>query len=162
MESTPENMKARMQSYCKRRDMQPGDKLGHGQDGNVYSTNRRTAVKVFKYDELFRRELQVYQRLTERQVFQVEGFAVPRLLGSNAELHVIEMEVVQPPFVVDFAGAYLDRPPDFYSQEDLEDFEREAMERFGNHWDTVQSILATFQGYGIWLMDLKIDNIKFQ
>jgi len=45
-------------------------------------------------------------------VTHFQGFAVPRLLRFDPSLHVIEMTIVQPPFLLDFAAARVDEESD--------------------------------------------------
>jgi hypothetical protein len=73
----------------------------------------KTAIKAHREIEPFRRELAAYLRLQEAQISEILGFNVPQLLRSDETLRVIEMSIVMRPFVLDFAGAYLDAPPDF-------------------------------------------------
>jgi hypothetical protein len=46
-------------------------------------------------------------------VTKIQGFNVPQLLGHDDEIWIIDMSIVTRPFVLDFAGAYLDVPPQF-------------------------------------------------
>lgn len=54
-----------------------------------------------------------YLRLGEANIARVLGFKVPQLLGYDAELWVLEMTVVQQPFVLDFAEVRPDFPVEF-------------------------------------------------
>jgi len=85
---------------------------------------------------------------------------VPQLLGFDDELWVIEMTVVARPFVLDFAGAYLDFPPDF-SEEVLADWQAEKHEQFGSRWPEVQAILRALEGYGVYMVDVNPGNVSF-
>lgn len=89
------------------------------------------------------------------------GFNVPRLLRADDELFVIEMTIVSPPFVLDFAGAYLDTPPVFPA-EVLEAWREEKFEQFGDRWPTVLRVIAAFRKWGIYLADVKPGNIEFR
>ena len=51
-----------------------------------------------------------YQRLAEKKVRSINGLAVPGLMGYDVELLAIEMEVVHPPYLLDFGKAYIDEP----------------------------------------------------
>ncbi|WP_437226742.1 hypothetical protein SH661x_004744 [Planctomicrobium sp. SH661] len=163
MDISLNNVKGRLDAYCDAKKMHliHAPRLGWGQDGEVYSTNLKTAVKGFKFSAQYRQELAVYERLKERLVVEVEGFAVPKLLDHSADFAVIEMEIVKPPFVVDFVAARLDRPPQF-SEEEIESYEEAARERFGGDWDQVLSIRAVFRRHGIYLGDLNPKNIRFR
>jgi hypothetical protein len=70
------------------------------------------------------------------------------------------MEVVTRPFVLDFAGAYLDKPPDF-PQEVLEEWLVEKQEQFGRRWPKVERILWVMEGYGVYMVDVSPNNIAF-
>ncbi len=81
------------------------------------------------------------------------------LLAGDDELFIIEMTVVSRPFVLDFAGAYLDGAPDF-SPEVLADWQVEKLEQFGSRWPEVQAILAFLQGHGIVMWDVNPGNVS--
>jgi len=135
--------------------------LGCGHDGDVHSTRTKTAVKFFRTPEDFHRELSVYQRLRECAVDEVLGHALPQLLSWDEELLALEMSIVRKPYLLDFASAYLDWPPDF-SPEALEEWSQRKAKEFGRHWPKVQLILA-FLGdqYGVYLTDIHRGNIAF-
>src|SRR5215207_2090651 len=80
--------------------------LGDGKDGRVFKTDGRTAVKFLYEESVYRRELQAYQILRHQDIDEVNGFQVPRLLRHDDVLRAIEMTIVQPPFLLDFAAAY--------------------------------------------------------
>jgi hypothetical protein len=67
---------------------------------------------VLKEADAYLREKRAYERLKGAGVRTVRGFNVPQLLGCDDALPVIEMTIVQRPFVLDFAGAYLDVRPE--------------------------------------------------
>ena len=70
---------------------------------------------------------------------EVAGFAVPQLIHHDDRLWVVEMGIVSPPFVLDFAGAYLDRRPD-YPDDVMEEWQAEKLEQIGEErWQIVQS-----------------------
>ena len=82
----------------------------------------------------------------------------PQLLGYDDGLPVIEMTAVTAPYVLDFAGAYLDRPADF-SEEIWAEWEADKQDQFGDAWAEVQRILWTLERYGIYLSDISPSNI---
>src|SRR6516225_8085263 len=63
----------------------------------------------------------VYLRLKENGIDTILGCHVPQLLRYDDGLWVVDMSVVTRPFVLDFAGAFLDKAPDF-SDEVLADW----------------------------------------
>src|SRR5205823_2806439 len=81
--------------------------LGSGVNGRVWYTSRHTAIKVFDRQIEYEREWNVYTRLVEFEIASINEFRVPQLFAWDDGLQVIEISVVQPPFVLDFAGAYL-------------------------------------------------------
>ncbi len=135
--------------------------LGWGWDGVVIQSSSNSAVKGFKFIEHFRRERDVYLRLRGHGVEKVQGFAVPALLDFDEALMVIEMSIVSPPYVLDFAGARLDSPAEFPS-EVLEEWERDKEELFEDEWPIVRSIMAEFERFGIYLGDVHPGNIRFK
>jgi hypothetical protein len=102
----------------------------------------------------------VYLRLIECEVADIRGCAIPEMLRYDDELWGIEMTIGTRPFVLDFAGAYLDQAPDF-SEEVLADWRAEKQEQFGSQWEEVQSILRSLQGFGVFLVDVNPGNISF-
>ncbi len=104
----------------------------------------------------------IAQHAVQRQVTDVNGFAVPALLWADDAQWVIEMEIVSPPFVLDFASAYLDEQPD-YPEDVMQRWVDEKAEQFGaDRWSIVESVMAKFGGMGIYLADVKPGNISFE
>ncbi len=86
--------------------------------GNVFRAGSaaaagEVALKVHLRRGPFELELETYLRLQDENITQVLGFNVPQLLDYDAELLVLEMAVVQQPFVLDFAEVRLDFPLEF-------------------------------------------------
>lgn len=119
----------------------------------------RSAIKVHQREPDYRRERDVYLRLKENELTTIHGCRVPELVHYDDELWIIEMTVVTRPFVLDFAGAFLDKPPDF-SEEVLADWRAEKQEQFGPRWSEVEAILRFLQGYGIHMVDVSPSNIS--
>lgn len=135
--------------------------LGRRIRGVVFETDRRSAIKSLRYVELFERERDVYLRLFERQITGVCGCRVPRLLDDSDRLQVIEIGIVQPQFVLDFAGADLDRRPDF-PEDVYAEWQAEKVEQVGGDWPLVQTIMATLAGVGVYLADVKPGSITLR
>ena len=139
-----------------------GPRLGFGRDGDVYLTDRNTAVKIFIANESFSRELQAYQVLTRLQIVRVAGHEVPQLLRFDESMMAIEMTVARPPFLLDFASAYpLPAVPDF-PDDVWEDWRRQKQEEFGARWPDVEFILSEFQRLtDLKLLDVNPGNVRF-
>lgn len=156
----------RASEYAVNHDLELGPRLGFGKDGYVYSTTGAaggpTAIKVFGNERAYQQELACYRRLREHSVTAVQGLHVPQLIDSDDRLFVIEMTIVRPPFLLDFASALLDPPPEF-PEEVQQQWHEEKEEQFGKRWQDVQLILATLQGrYGIYFLDVTPRNIRFE
>jgi hypothetical protein len=166
--SLNENLMLRAKEYAHRRVLSLGTELGHGVHGIVFATESQpeegvpvveSAIKVHEHEPDYCRERDVYFRLKEKAVKTIRGCHVPLLLAYDDELWVIEMTVVSRPFVLDFAGAYLDSAPDF-SEEVVAEWLVEKEEQFGSRWSEVQSILRTLQGFGIHVLDVSPSNVS--
>jgi hypothetical protein len=82
------------------------------------------------------------------------------VLRIDQEFVAIEMTIVRPPFLLDFADALLDEPPDF-SEDVLRQWEEDKAEIFGERWPGVTRILAALQTFGVYLLDINPGNISF-
>lgn len=127
----------------------------------MWQTSTRNAIKVFAGRDPFDRELAVYLRLHERAVIEVCGHEVPRFIACDDALLVIEMSIVTPPYILDFAGAYVDAARPDFPPEVLEEWEAERREMFGANWKTARLIIARFEALGIILNDIHPGNIAF-
>ena len=92
----------------------------------------------------------------EKRVDTILGFEIPEPLRFDDEFMAIEMTIVMPPFVVDFASASLDVSIEF-SEEIWADWERTKQEQFGLQWETVQAILIELSH----MLDPSPSNIRF-
>lgn len=155
----------RAEKYSRQKGLVIGLPLGSGVHDTVFSTKNQTeagrsAIKVHERSPDYCRERDVYLRLGEFAVTEIHGCAVPELLGFDDELLVIEMTIVSRPFVLDFAGAYLDKPPDF-SDEVMAEWHAEKYEQFGTRWAEAQTILRELEHYGVYMIDVNPGNISF-
>jgi hypothetical protein len=155
------------QAYATRHRLCLAERLGFGVHGIIFRTegnpekgNVATAIKVHRFREPYLRELAVYQRLQGVGMTKILGLNVPQLLGHNDEMRIIEMSIVTRPFVLDFAGAYLDVPPQF-PDETWAQWEAEKLDQFGLRWGKVQEILAALEEMGIHMVDISPSNIAF-
>src|ERR1051326_262044 len=154
----------RGQQYAQPRGLTITHELGAGVHGIVFSAqsqskNGRVALKVFAREIDYRRERDVYLRLNEYDITLIRGCNVPEMLAYDDTAHVIEMTIVARPFVLDFAGAYLDTRPDF-SEEVMADWEAEKREQFETRWPEVQAILRALEGHGVFMVDVNPGNIS--
>lgn len=62
--------------------------------------------------------------------------------------------------MLDFAGAYLDIPPEF-PEETWAEWEAEKREQFESRWPIVQTVLAALEELDIHMVDVSPSNIAF-
>jgi hypothetical protein len=70
------------------------------------------------------------------------------------------MSIVARPFVLDFAGAWLDTSPDF-PEETWAEWEVEKGEQFGTLWPRLQAVLEALEALDIHMVDVSPSNIAF-
>jgi len=105
-------------AYAESRGDTIGELLGFGIHGIVVTLKSEhegaaRALKIHSSRQPYERERACYDRLRECGVSELLGFEVPQLLRSDDAFLALEMTLVTPPFVLDFAGAWLDWPPTF-------------------------------------------------
>jgi RIO-like serine/threonine protein kinase len=110
-----ESLLAQARLYASCHQLEIGEPLGSGRDGIVIAAKRNekpaeVAIKVHRFDELYRREKEAYERLKICGISKVRRFHVPQFIASDDTLRVIQMTIVARPFVLDFAAAYLEGP----------------------------------------------------
>ena len=160
-------IRGRAEEYCRRRDiaLDANLSLGFGVHGSVFACLRatatfNTALKIHERERSYLYERDVYIRLRDLGIEQIEGHHVPALIDYDDELLAIEMSIVVRPFLLDFGGAYLDRPPD-YDSEVLEQWEIDKQEQFEENWPKASIILAKLRSLGIYIADVNPGNIGF-
>jgi len=151
--------------YARRHQLQLAERLGFGVHGIVFMAENKSnfgksVLKIHCSEEPFLRELAIYERLREEGIIELLGFNVPALLGVDLHLRIIEMSLVARPFVLDFAGAYLDKAPEF-SEEIWASWQAEKQEQFGPRWPEVETVLFALKRLGIHMVDVTPSNIAF-
>lgn len=154
------------QVYASRHQLQLAERLGFGIHGIIFvaednSKGGKTAVKTHRSIAPYWRERDVYARLRAAGVSEILGFNIPQMICFDDELRIIEMSVVARPFVLDFAGAYLDGTPEFPEEAWIE-WETEKREQFEARWPKVQAILAALEELGIHMVNVSPSNIAFR
>jgi len=108
-----ERFRHRMVSYAAERGLELTEPLGWGTDGLVDATDRRTVIKAHARQTSYQRERDTYLRLQANRITQIHGLAVPQLINYDDARRILEMTIVQLPFLLDFGKAHLDEPPEF-------------------------------------------------
>ncbi len=142
------------------------ERLGFGVHGIVFlvESNEQVLLSAVKFHYQwapYQRERDIYERLTDLEVTYLSGFETPRLLRADDELMALEMTVVSAPYVLNFAGAWLDFPPEF-PEEVWQDWNRKNAEQFGSDWPAAQRILAELEEWQIYMLDPSPTNICFR
>jgi hypothetical protein len=164
--SSSDELQRRANEYAQENELVLGRSLGFGVHGSVFITESqggsslRVAIKLHRRETEYARERDVYLRLQARGVKTIRGCDVPQMLHFDDQRWIIAMTVVKRPFVLDFAGAYLDRAPDF-SEEVMADWHAEKKEQFGARWGEAQAILRALETYGVFMIDVNPGNIAF-
>jgi hypothetical protein len=139
--------------------------LGDGIHGSVFEVADprygKSAVKIHHELEHFAREFDVYIRLDEFNVDQVCGFWVPQLLRADEDFLALQMTIVTRPFVLDFAGAFVDAKPKF-SDEVWANWEIEKRDLFGDRWAKVCEVIEALEEMDIYYVDVTPANIAFR
>lgn len=155
----------RLQAYAIQRGAQLMERLGFGQDGLVYATDQESVLKCLRYERLYQNERNVYQRLAQLGSEEIAGFNVPKLINSDDALWIVEIQLVTPPFVLDFAGASLDQPSRIFaemSEDDHLEWIESRVEMYGDEWSLVETLLSQLRRHKIYLSDVKPGNISLR
>jgi hypothetical protein len=161
-----EEVIANAEAYFTRHSLRVVERLGFGIHGMVFLVEGNaevlvSAVKILHEREPYRRERDIYERLAELAVTEIGGFEIPRLLRADDDLMALEMTVVTAPYVLDFAGAWLDFPPEF-PEEVWQDWNRKNEEQFGTDWPAAKAILNELEERHIFMLDPSPSNICFR
>lgn len=160
---SPEHPDVRVRRFAREHQFQPVAVLGVGQEGEVYSTEAGTVLKVHLFREPAAREIAVYERLKERGVFEVAGHAVPVLLAADAAEGVIHMTMVKQPFVLDLSRARFQRPVFPDDGNPLWPTKSASSRRFlAEEVPIVRRIREElWRRAGVWITDLHAGNVGF-
>jgi hypothetical protein len=155
--SDSDSLRERANRYVQSREMSTDlDFLGEGTDGSVWLTQDRTAVKVLIDSKQFETEVECYRRLHGTEF--ICGYAVPKLIDSDAALLAIEMTTVQPPYILDFGKAHLDHHPEF-SKEAWQYLYKEIKQIYAERYEEVMRVVRSLERWGIFYYDIKPKNI---
>lgn len=154
------DLEHRIRGYAADRGCTLIDFLGGGTDGDVWKSSRRSAIKAFHYGRNYGMELGAYQRLRYYNVKEIMKMAVPRLIDWDDSLQVVEVNVVTPPYIIDFGKSYLDSGAD-HSPETWQEHHESQRELWGDRYGQVPAILWKLRQMGILYRDASPRNINF-
>ena len=135
---------------------------GPGQDGFVLESSNLTAAKFFDREDRYLRERDVYRVLAGKSIDQIAGHNVPRLIRAIDSIFVLELTIVERPFLLDFAGAKLPHEvPDFEAHV-IEQHHAHLRELFDSRWTDAIQVAEMFRiATGFTLLDIHPGNIAF-
>lgn len=150
------------EAYALLRGLELTGQLGTGLNGRVWTVTGKnnTLEWALKIQDAhgFHLERACYERLADLGVTEVAGFNVPVLIHADNGWRAIEISIVDRPFILDFAQAYLDAPPDF--PEGVWDERLKTWHsRYGDDWPRVQRALLELERHGIFYLDVHRGNI---
>lgn len=152
--------------YASHRRLQLGARLGVGMHGVVYEATTEdlgeVAVKLHRREIPYDRERGVYQRLAELGVLRICGCNVPHALHFEPGFLAIEMTIVQPPYLLDFGGAWLDDEAPKFPPNVIAEWKEQKREQFEDDWPLVERILRELRLMGIHLLDIHTSNIDLR
>lgn len=151
----------RVKVYASRRNrkVEEHEKLGYGSDGTVWETEHSGIKAVHRWDNYYVERVS-YQRLAAADVNAIGPFAVPRLIDFDDDLKIVEMEIVDAPYTLDFGKVYIDYPPAYWSDPQLKaDTHAEWRARFDDHWSQVAGAIYALERHGIYYVDPREANI---
>jgi hypothetical protein len=152
-------------TYAQKYGIRLVDALGHGKDGDVLKTELGQAVKFFHDRDVYARELRAYRVLTHRNIDEIDGHQIPRLVRSDDEFLAIEMTIVVPPYLLDFAACYSAAEVDrfAFTADVLDERQQHWAEVFGERWPAVVGLKERFfRLTGLMLLDLSLNNVRFE
>lgn len=119
--------------------------------GAVWETPEKSAVKRFYKVKQFEVERDAYIRLKSRRKRTIGIFKVPELLAYNDDLMVVEMTIVEPPYLLDFGKTYIDEKPPYAAEEEImREYRKKLSELFGERLPAVRRALAELESIGIY------------
>jgi len=159
----PEILISKAQQYSLRINFTIKRQLGRGIQGMVFQTSNDSALKVHNDIAAYNREISVYGRLAQYHISKIKNFNIPVLKAFDNTLLCIEMSIVKPPFIVDFAGAYLDDLPEhLFDSNQQAEWQKERLDRFEENTNQVNELLAELEvRYKIFFTDVHPGNVRF-
>lgn len=128
----------------------------------MWATNQNTAIKAFERATNYNTESLCYERLVQAGIRSIDSFVIPKFLGKDDRVLVIEMTLVTPPYFLDFGKAHLDQPFEFEAG-GYELWDQECSDRYEpDEWVLVKKSLLRLQSIGIYYYDAKPGNVRLE
>jgi hypothetical protein len=135
--------------------------LGYGVSGAVFKApDLRAAFKVHRSAEGFATETAAYRRLAAAGALSLHGLVIPQMISNQPELRLLQLDIVAPPFLLDFAGVHFS-PPD-YSVDVMNLWRADIDRQFGLDAWLVHLVHDSLAKLGIYYMDIRPSNINLK
>lgn len=134
--------------------------LGFGVDGYALLVpEMQRVLKIFEDPEKYAREVAAYSALSTAHLRSVLGLTIPEYFGFDDDRLVLEIGLVEPPFLLDFASVRLEEP-DF--EEGIYAGWLKRLEfRFGSNTWFVLNVYHELAKHGIYYLDFHRGNLDF-
>jgi hypothetical protein len=137
----------------------PLRELGWGVSGIVFASPSLTsAIKVHHRLDSYLTEVKAYTLLRQHRITSLHGLTIPRMHRHDDRLGLIEMDLVSPPFLLDFAGVKFADPG--FSSDTQEDIDQTIQMRFGDRADVAYAVYHSLRTIGMYYLDLRPSNLN--
>jgi hypothetical protein len=141
----------------------PLTRIGWGISGYAYlSPDTRTVVKIHHYEEGFDRELAVYRKLRKLRITNLLDLSVPKLRAHRKVLRVIQMDFVNAPYLLDFAGVMYTPPETEWDEDAIANWHADIRFRFGPNAHIAYRVHHALTRHGLYYMDLRPSNLNLK
>jgi hypothetical protein len=96
----------------------------------------------FSGREVYARERDAYLLLHAAGITSIAGHKIPHFIRADDDLLAIEMTIVKPPFLLDFASAYPELEAPDFPEEIWENWRAEKAEQFGDRLRAARALTA--------------------
>ena len=122
--------------------------------------SQRIAVRFHQRQPAYQGERDAYRRLRDLGIQEVGSHMVPQLIEADDHLLDLAMTIVSPSFFLDLEEPTSMARPTTHPESGR--LALQTQEESGDHWPTVEQILADFEGFGIYIADVNPGNIRFR
>lgn len=138
---------------------EPLSRLGWGITGYVFSpTTFPSAIKVHRSFDSYATEVRAYDALRRLRLTTLLGLTIPKVQNTSDDLRI--MDLVTPPFLLDFAGVRFS-PPDF-PPDTIAEWHKDIEFRFGRNAWMAHSVYHALAKHGLYYIDFRPSNMNLK
>lgn len=135
--------------------------LGWGVSGFVFlSSDLRTAIKVHHNPDGFHTEVKAYKMLRRHRITRIGGITIPKLHKEDFDRQLIQIDLVKPPYLLDFAGVRFSDPK--FPPETVRQIDEDIQLRFGRNAAFAYAVQHRLLQIGMYYLDLRPSNLNLQ